>query len=434
MMMDLTPEDEPLAPWAGYMDGVHNTQQYNYDHSTQYATLHSLPSYIPPHIEHTPSSIANEAYSDGSGGSDVAMQHVVSSLQLHSSSSTGTVTPMEGRQNSCSSSGSGIYSNNSSPPGTFDPSDTEPEEQMQYVELNGQYMPLYAPSVSVPVLSALTLPATTNHHLTTIADAATTVTTAPQPANFNSNTDPNFNTTATPGPPVLSRAISGYEVVISEGVTSFRRAIDISTMPSAPSFDVPPSVTTNNNTYSTRYDARGVDNSIVLSHQARHSSHFSLYGMHRPLRSFHHSSTATSSSVEHSKYMIAHFVHDTTEKFLRVKLILAVICSCYQPPTFGIIAAALERPLAEVTATLHDDLAHMVSIGAEDKKSIVSVRPELKMLFRWLSDESYVRFGCNFSFEFIFVHFLGCCQSLHSIEVHKYCEYIISCTKILCIN
>ncbi len=331
------------------------------------------------------------------------MQHVVSSLQLHSSSSTGTVTPMEDRQSSCSSngrgSGSGIFSNNSSPSSTLDPSDTEPEEHMQYVELNGQYMPLYAPSVSLPVLSGLSLPATTNHHLPTSGPTSTAVATtavagtAPQPASFNTSTGPNYNTAATTDRSVLSRAISGYEVVISEGVTSFRRAIDISSMPSAPSFDVPPSMTNNNKAYSTRYDARGIDNSVVLSHQARHSSHFSLYGMHRPLRSFHHSSTAATISVAHSKYMIAHFVHDTTEKFLRVKLILAVICSCYQPPTIGIIAAALERPLAEVTATLHDDLAHMVSIGVEDKKSIVSVRPELKMLFRWLSDESYSRYG-----------------------------------------
>lgn len=400
-MMDLSPVGEPEPPWV-----IPNVD-------APYATLQSLPLVLPSHtIRHAaymPHTL-NEMHSVASEGSDIAVQRVISSLHLHSSS-THTDTPPAGsnQSNGSSNSGhSGSSTRGSINPSNYDDSPVSDQEHMQYVEFNGQYMPLYAPIVtSSSQLLGLTPPTTTIHPTTPAGSESGAIhdsTPAATNTNYVNSNSANFNgDNTTTDQTFLSRAISGYEVVISEGVTSFRRAIDLSGIPAVPSFDLSQPALNNNNTntasngdqfsvHNDRYDARGVDNSVVLSHQARHSSHFSLYGMHRPFRSFHHSAATVATSVEHSKYMIAHFTHDTTDKFLRVKLILAVICSCYQPPTIGILAAALERPLGEVTVTLHHDLAHMVSIGAEDKKSIVNVRPELKSLFRWLSDESYSRY------------------------------------------
>ena len=71
----------------------------------------------------------------------------------------------------------------------------------------------------------------------------------------------------------------------------------------------------------------GVDSNVVMDHRAHHHSHYSLYGMVRPLRSF---CKRRGSDSELLSRMIKWFSHDTSEKFLRSKIILAILCASYQ--------------------------------------------------------------------------------------------------------
>jgi hypothetical protein len=85
--------------------------------------------------------------------------------------------------------------------------------------------------------------------------------------------------------------------------------------------------------------------------------------------------------------MAALFGHDSSDQFLRAKTILSILCASYQPPAIGIIAAAMEAPVAETAQIIRGELLDLVLVSTEDKRSVVTTRPAHKTLLRWLCCE-----------------------------------------------
>jgi hypothetical protein len=130
--------------------------------------------------------------------------------------------------------------------------------------------------------------------------------------------------------------------------------------------------------------ADGLVGGVVLDHRARHHSHYSAYGMVRPSRTSYRRPPPEQDSM---RTMVALFGHDSSVAFQRAKTILSILCASFQPPAIGIIAAAMEAPVAQVSQVIREDMLDLVLVSPEDKRSVVTMRPAHKNLLRWLCCE-----------------------------------------------
>ena len=106
------------------------------------------------------------------------------------------------------------------------------------------------------------------------------------------------------------------------------------------------------------------------------------------------SSAYISEAKEYMRCMLKWFIHDCTEKYNRIRNILAILCACYKPPSVSIISAALDRDSSEIFQLIRTDLNQMVNISiTEDKKTLILLKPQYKNMFLWLSSLQYHRIG-----------------------------------------
>ena len=201
--------------------------------------------------------------------------------------------------------------------------------------------------------------------------------------------------------PMVSEAIPGVLVEMSESTVSFTAmaASDTSSSVTPVVLQVRlPSVEPDTSEDAVVQEPRSVPTSVprevgllggaIIDHRARHSTHYTSYGMVRPSRSQHH---RRSPEYDNLKLMLAWFQHDSSESFLRVKTVLSILCACYQPPTVGIIAAAMEVPHAEVSRLIRTELAEILAVSSEDKRSVVTLHPAYTGLYKWLCSEDIQR-------------------------------------------
>lgn len=198
--------------------------------------------------------------------------------------------------------------------------------------------------------------------------------TAPVPTVLLPPSGPTIHPVSRAGGQVLATdAIPGIHALISNDAVVYRAATDTATgRPSSPLMD----------------NGGGLIAGAVMDHRYRHHSHFTAMGMVRPSRSFLRRRPVDVVSL---RKMTTLFQHDTSESFLRVRTVLSVLAACFQTPSIGIIAAAMELPLLDVARLIRSELSELLYLPSDDKRSLVAPHPSQKSLLKWLCSEDRSR-------------------------------------------
>lgn len=124
------------------------------------------------------------------------------------------------------------------------------------------------------------------------------------------------------------------------------------------------------------------DDDIIIDHHARHASHFSAFGMHRPESPMEH---RVLQEVKHLKFMMHWVSHEHSRVFLRVKPILAVLCVLHQQhPSMEFLASVLRWTVEDVVNTIRSDLQNLLTFRSDSGTEVVYTEPAFIELLAWL--------------------------------------------------
>src|SRR5690606_5180790 len=90
------------------------------------------------------------------------------------------------------------------------------------------------------------------------------------------------------------------------------------------------------------------------------------------------------------------FEHDCSDKYMRVKPLLAVYCACLQPPSVGLLSAALDQSNEEVMNLLLSDLHSVLYVVEGDLRMTILLREPFTGLNKWLCTNDNHRIGREF--------------------------------------
>jgi hypothetical protein len=185
----------------------------------------------------------------------------------------------------------------------------------------------------------------------------------------------------------VSTAIPGVQVLMTDDAVSFHAAnhspVLASNLQRSSVHVRVPTLGMQRSSEEQRSDPAGLVGGVILDHRARNHSHYTAYGMERPRRTPRRPHLDQISL----RALLQWFHHDSSDSFQRVRDILCILSACYQPPSVGIISAALEMPLLDVARLLRTDLAELLFLVSDDKRSPVTVRAQHKNLLKWMTSE-----------------------------------------------